>query len=207
MDQSPEEHHTQQTSGSSSQGRCMSQSSLSLASLTAQLRSLTLRVASLEERAAQTENRVTAVEEAVQEEGNGGFDLITEASSSDRTSPSARVQSAAGAEVLGSDSRGRRILAEEIGRFLRRAVEGEHRGSSGRDRLKLQNRVYVVLAGFDGSLLTEPRVESSFAVVKAICKRGADCGSSIFVGFATKWEAKVALETGRFFVPSSLRNA
>ena len=181
----------------------MSQSSLSIASLTAQLRSLTLRVASLEERAAQTDHRVA-------EEGNGGFDLITEASSSERTSPIVRVQttaSAADAEVLGSDSRGRRILAEEIGRFLRRAAEGEHRGTSGRDRLKLQNRIYVILAGFDGILLAEPRVESSFAVVKAICKRGADCGSSIFVGFATKWEAKIALETGRFFVPSSLRNA
>lgn len=188
----------------------MSQSSLSISSLAAQLRSLTLRVASLEERAAQTDRRVATVEEGVREEGNGGFDLITEASSSERTSPVARNQTAASAadtEVLGSDSRGRRILAEEIGRFLRRAVEGEHRGSSGRDRLKLQNRIYVVVAGFDGIPLAEPRVESSFAVVRGICKRGPDCGSSIFVGFATKWEAKIALETGRFFVPSSLRNA
>eukprot|EP00435_Cladocopium_sp_Y103_P020927 s3291_g5.t1 len=145
-------------------------------------------------------SRVARVEESVQEGSASSFDLVTEADSSDR--PAAEREPAASAasssEVGTSDSRGRRLLAEEIGRFLRRAVQGEHRGTSGRDKLKLQNRIYVVLANFEGQIFEEPRVETSFAIVKSLCKRGADCGNSIFVGFATKWEARIALEAGRF---------
>ena len=158
----------------------MSHSPLSLSALKAQLRALSLRVLSLEERAAQAEGRLASVEESVREDSNGGFDLIAEASSSERASPAVRSQtqgSAADSEISSSDTQGRRLLAEEIGRFLRRAVNGEHRGTSGRDRLKLQNRLYIVLSDFEGNRLS---------IIKGICKRGADCGSSIFVGFATR---------------------
>ena len=167
----------------------MSHSPLSLSALKAQLRALSLRVLSLEERAAQAEGRLASVEESVREDSNGGFDLIAEASSSERASPAVRSQtqgSAADSEISSSDTQGRRLLAEEIGRFLRRAVNGEHKGTSGRDRLKLQNRLYIVPSDFEGNRLSEPRVETSFTIVKGICKRGADCGSSIFVGFATR---------------------
>lgn len=41
----------------------------------------------------------------------------------------------------------RRQAAIEVGRFLRRALEEEHRGASSRDRIKLQSRVYVLCKG------------------------------------------------------------
>eukprot|EP00435_Cladocopium_sp_Y103_P049652 s1444_g15.t1 len=167
-----------------------------LDSICDQLQNLSLRVGVLERRADRAENRSEAVGSTSE------FEVISGAASS--------VAEVAGGEgsqvgdVLVSDLAGRRQLAAEIGLFLQRCVRGEHRGTSGRDRLKLQNRIYVVLADFEGNLLSEPRVESSFAPVKALCKRGSDPGRAIFVGFPTKWEAKLALQTGGFAVAQAL---
>lgn len=107
-------------------------------------------------------------------------------------------------EVDKSDQTGRRALAREIGRFLRRA--GDHRGSSGWDRLKLANRCYLVVADFTGRVLPTPLFADNFQEVRELCKRGSDCGDSVFVGFPSKWEARVACEEGGFTLPSSLRN-
>ena len=110
-------------------------------------------------------------------------------------------------EVAAADSESRLALAKEIGKFLRRAVAGQPRGSSGRDRLKLQNRCYLVVADFEGKLFAEPKFLTSFQEVKAICKRGSEAGDSVFVGLPTKWEARAALIAGDFPLPAALRHA
>lgn len=92
------------------------------------------------------------------------------------------------------DHAGRVALAKRIGRFLTRCVNGDSRGSSGRDLLNLPNRLYVVLADHSGKQFAEPKVFKDFSRVTAICKKGYSFGEAIFVGFATQWEAKVALE-------------
>ena len=99
-------------------------------------------------------------------------------------------------EVAAADAESRLALAKEIGKFLRRAVTGQPRGSSGRDRLKLQNRCYLVVADFEGKALAEPKFLTSFQEVKAICKRGSEAGDSVFVGLPTKWEAKSGADCG-----------
>lgn len=38
----------------------------------------------------------------------------------------------------------RRAVAVEVGHFLSRALAGEHRGSSGRSKLPLASRIYVL---------------------------------------------------------------
>ena len=150
--------------------------------------------------------RVTELEERVQRleaerEETKSWTRVSSAGSAD----SARGSSL---EVDKEDqsSRRRRQLAVEIGQFLRRALNGEHRGSSGRDRLKLANRCYLILADFRGRRLPKPICSDSFQDVRNLCKIGADVGDSIFCGFATKWDAKVACLEAGVALPESLRN-
>lgn len=110
-------------------------------------------------------------------------------------------------EVAKEDQEGRRALAREIGRFLRRGADGVHRGTSGRDRLKLANRCYLVIKDFGGRTLSHPLFFESFQEVRELCKRGSDLGDSLFIGLPSKWEARVACEEGGFPLPASLRNA
>lgn len=125
-----------------------------------------------------------------------------------RVSSAGSTESARGSslEVDKENHSSRRQLAIEIGQFLRRALNGEHRGSSGRDRLKLANRCYLILADFRGRRLPKPICSDSFQDVRNLCKIGPDAGDSIFCGFATKWEAKVACLEAGVALPETLRN-
>ena len=122
------------------------------------------------------------------------------------------VSSAAGAQtssagfIATDDTEGRVALAKGIGGFLRRAYDGVHRGASDRERLKLANRLYVILVDFEGRRFPEPKVSERFAEVREICKRGPDTGESVFVGFATQWEAKLAVKEAGFTWPSQRRD-
>ena len=104
------------------------------------------------------------------------------------------------------DTEGRRELAAEIGRFLGRAAQGDYRGSSGRDRLRLANRCYIVVKTFEGSTLPTPLFTQQFSEVRRLCKRGNDCGAAVFVGLPTIWEAKVVIQHSGLPTPVSLLN-
>ena len=97
----------------------------------------------------------------------------------------------------------RASVAREIGRFLGRAVRGENRGTSGRDKVSLPFRIYIVLAPFSGEPYTEPKLFSRFCSVKELCKRGPDTGRSVFVGLPSQWEALIALREAGFSWPAS----
>ena len=104
------------------------------------------------------------------------------------------------------DHEGRLELAKQIGSFLKRANSGVHRGSSGRDRLSLQSRYYVVVRDFEGVEHQPPLWFDRFAPVRDRCKRGPNTGQSVFIGFPTQWEARVALLEAGFPLPSALRS-
>ena len=89
-------------------------------------------------------------------------------------------------------------VAKEVGAFLGRACRGEHRGSSGRDRVQLASRVYIVLAPFSGELYAEARLYSKFEPV-----RGPDPGRSVFVGLPTQWDALIALKEAGYDWPAA----
>lgn len=114
---------------------------------------------------------------------------------------SAEAADNSSASVAVGDTEGRLALAKQIGQFIRRAWEGDRRGSSGRDRLRLSSRVYVVLIDYSGNRF-DPKVFHSFAPVKQLCKRGQDCGDSLFVGFPSAWEAKAAVREAGFDWPA-----
>ena len=95
-------------------------------------------------------------------------------------------------------------LARQCGLFLKRALSGDFRGGSGRDRLRLGSRIYVVCADFRGDRFDPPRVFRNFGDVKGLCKEGRECGQSVFLGFASKWEAREAVNAAGFARPAEL---
>ena len=156
-------------------------SSRDLSLIRADLAALTLTVARLTE-------RVAALELGSAEDQE--FELVGEAAASGSATPG----SAAAEGVRQAGLSALRVeVAESVGAFLGRAVRGEHRGNSGRSRVNLSSRVYIVLAGFDGRVLEEPLLFSSFGPARELCLRGPDSGSSIFVGLPSQAEAAIAL--------------
>lgn len=174
-------------------------------SLRAELSSLRAALRSLITRTDQLERRVEEAEQS-------GFDLISDAPSEPARETEARSevtrssQSSAGRTVETEDTEGRVALAKELGQFLRRCLSGEPRGSSGRDRLRLQNRFYIVCADYHGRVLPEPLFLDNFATVRGLCKQGSSAGQSIFLGVATKWEARIVFREAGLRVPETLRH-
>lgn len=175
--------------------------------LRASLAALQIRVELLE-----TEGRGEGAEAVRSEAGSSSLRLGTPVSD-----PSRSAWSRVSGESLGSCIRGRAVesedraarivLAREIGAFLARALSGDHRGSSGRDRLRLRNNLYVVCADHWGQKFNPPLVFRQFAEVRSRCKVGSDCGSSVFVGFPTYWEAKFAVSEAGLELPAQLAHA
>lgn len=95
----------------------------------------------------------------------------------------------------------RERIAKEVGRFLARSLAGEHRGASGRDRNPLASRVWLVARDFEGQILSPVRVFKSWGGCKPLVKSKADCGDSVFIGFPTEKEARLACETAGLAFP------
>ena len=80
-------------------------------------------------------------------------------------------------------------LAREAGAFLRRCLEGDHRGTSGRSRLRLSSRVYILCRDYNGTCYNPVQIHHSFGSLRSLVKVGSSCGSSIFIGWPSQWEA------------------
>lgn len=177
-------------------------SSSEVEQLRQQLQRLEIRVGQLEEQVGPFE--------IVQTPEGQGYPLQAPAATSGAAPASSRpgsgIASASGS-VEPADRAGRELLAREVGQFVRRCLDGQPRGSSGRDRLRLANRYYLVFADFEGVPLQEPLFTSVFADVKNLCKRGADCGQAVFVGLPSIWECKIVVSAAGFSLPRSLSNA
>lgn len=94
-------------------------------------------------------------------------------------------------------------VAIEAGKFVRRCLDGAHRGESGREKIKLQSRLYLVFRDFRGTIYNPVRVCNTFSECKALVKPDGHCGDSIFLGWPTQWEAKLcAREAGVAWPPA-----
>ena len=165
-------------------------------SIATQLAELKLEVASLRAEVARQADRIARLEL----EGSAGeeFELVvSEPAGSSRPSVAAGATGAASEALLAREpptEEERRAVAREVGRFLRAQLDGQLSGPSGRDKIALPNRVYVVCRDIEGKLYNPPLVLERFYEVRNICKRGTGFGSSVFVGLPSKWEARVAVE-------------
>lgn len=94
-------------------------------------------------------------------------------------------------------------IADGIGRYLARAVAGEHRGTSGRDRVPLGSKLWIVVRDYAGQIYTPVRVSRSWGTVKPLVKPGgADPGDSIFVGVPSEREARRAVAAAGLVFPA-----
>lgn len=124
------------------------------------------------------------------------------------TPESAPAAASAAGSVLGSTGSHsdpvREQAAIETGEFFLRCLEGKPRGDSGRSKVRLQNRLYVVVKTFKGEIHTKPVIvlEKYSQVKRLVCHPDCDSfGDSIFCGFPSKWEAQLAVATAGFRWP------
>ena len=98
----------------------------------------------------------------------------------------------------------RERVARECGDFLRRALGGDFRGSSGRHRLRISSTLYIVLRDANGRVTLDPaRVYRSFNNVRAVCGRGGGFGDAVFIGVPTEREGRIVVERAGATWPSS----
>ena len=97
----------------------------------------------------------------------------------------------------------RESIARGIGEFFKKSIAGEavHRNNSGRELLPLHNRYYVVIRDFDGGVGRYARVFYSWAPAKVIVAKDRVFGDSVFCGFATLWEAEIAVREAGYCWP------
>lgn len=119
-----------------------------------------------------------------------GFDLPL------RHPPAPRDQLRVNTAALYSDEFRSRVAAE-AGRFVRRCRDGNHRGESGRDQVKLQSKLYQVFRDFRGELYNPVRVCHTFAECKRLVKPDGYCG-----GWPSQWEAKLCAREAGIAWPS-----
>ena len=92
----------------------------------------------------------------------------------------------------------REEVAVNVGRFLRRSLNEDHRGTSGRDAIPLASRYWIVVRDISGTVYDPVRVFARWTPAAALVKRGSSCGNSIFVGLPSQREINCALRAGSF---------
>ena len=114
--------------------------------------------------------------------------------------PAPPVPSRSSAALSASE---RAAACREIGLFLRRALDGQHRGASGRDRLPLQSRFWIVARDFGGNPIVPVRVCKSFADCARLCKQGSDLGDSVCVGLPARQDIIAVCSAAGLALPDS----
>lgn len=140
-------------------------------------------------------------------ESDGSFSLVREfneaasRSRSGTSSPAPITPSEHSHSIPWSDTRSvgssgcgltwqqREHICDGIAAHVRRCLDGDHRGESGRDRIHLPSRLWLVFRDFNGVSYTPVKVCRTFTECKALVKRGEDCGDSVFVGLPSEREA------------------
>lgn len=148
-------------------------------------------VSALAERLGQLEGEGVASAGAA---SNAGFELVGN---------SPQVASAVAASVLGAD---RIAAAEEIGRWLKKCLADTHpRGLSGRERIPLANKCYLVVRDFDRVIHNPPKFFVTWGDTKALTHKSGQPGDSVFIGLPSKADARVAVVAAGLQLPAALR--
>jgi len=85
-------------------------------------------------------------------------------------------------------------ICDQIGVWVKRTLLGHHRGSSGRDRIPLASRLWLVAQDYHGNRVEPIRVFRRFSDCRELVKRGSDCGWSVFIGLPSEREARRVCE-------------
>lgn len=110
---------------------------------------------------------------------------------------------AAAAEHLPAD---RAAIAGDIGKWIAKALRGERAGLSGRERISLQSRVYLVFKDLGGKVYNPPLFCELWREAKQYCTiAGHAANDSIFVGLPSKAEARIVTLSAGCNLPESLQ--
>lgn len=138
-----------------------------------------------------------------------GYSAREETRTPERDLPAAAAQPSAAPHVGGSSAAcslswlEREAICDQIGRFLARSISGAHRGSSGRDKIPLASRLWVVVRDYSGQIYTPVKVVKSWASCKVLCKpSNHECGDSVFVGLPSEREARRVVQAAQLTWPS-----
>ena len=99
----------------------------------------------------------------------------------------------------------REEICDQIGRFLARAIAGAHRGSSGREKINLPSRLWIIVRDFSGQIYTPVKVVKSWSSCKVLCKpSNNECGDSVFVGVPSEREARRVVAAAQLEWPGAI---
>lgn len=159
------------------------------------------RVERLEVENGRLERRVVELESA-SSCGRSSFELITPVSSSSKAGSTLAV---AAPTTCSADLPAERVrAAQSIGAWLKRSLSGLARGNSGRDKVDLPSKLYLVAKDIFGNTFDPPQVYFSWHQAKARVSKGNNFGDSVFVGFPTIAEARIALGAAGLKIPADL---
>ena len=160
-----------------------------------EFQALLLTVESLQQRVRVLEGTGSAPASA----GTSEFELVIPEPPAS-TSASASVAEAA--SVLSSE---RLHAAQLIGAWIRRCLRSEPRGLSGREKINLASRFYIVVRSFDLVIYDPPKVFSSWGEAKSYTHHLGQPGDSIFVGVPSKAEVRAVCAAASLEVPAAFR--
>lgn len=98
----------------------------------------------------------------------------------------------------------REQIAAGVGAFLRRSLAGDHRGTSGREHLRLASRLWIVVRSITGEVFSPVRIFRSWGRAKELVKVGNSVGDSIFVGLPSEREARVCIQAADLVYPPEI---
>ena len=174
-----------------SEGRLVEQ----VRELREEVRRLTLRLDRQEDLIQDLTAQILTQEESSVAGESVGYSLVTEPLAGQLSAPSGDLS-----------WEFREQVAEELGDFLRRALGGSHRGKSGRGKVNLPSRFYIILRDFAGLETLHPaRVFTNYSRVKALCSRGNSFGNSVFIGVPTEREARIVVRRAGGTWPDQLQ--
>ena len=97
----------------------------------------------------------------------------------------------------------REEAARQTGRFFDRALRGVTRGPSGRERVNLANRCYVLVRDRHNIVHDPVIVFQRFSDLRPHVSQNGGFADSIFAGFSSAWEAEIATHTAGLAYPAN----
>ena len=95
-------------------------------------------------------------------------------------------------------------VAEEAGRFIQRSLAGDHRGKSGREKVRVASRFYLLFRDFQGTTFDPIQVHRSWGSIKPLVKPHGHCGNSVFIGWPTLQEARICCASAGLNWPTNV---
>lgn len=102
---------------------------------------------------------------------------------------------------VGSERQG---IARDIGTWIRRALQGQRRGLSGRERISQGSRYYLVFRDFESQLHDPPLLFHSWSDCKSLVTPRNQLGDSLYIGLPTREESRIVCTSAGLNVPSGL---